>query len=129
MARIAGVNIPNEKRIAIALTYIYGIGFYAAEKILLELKIDKDIRTKDLTEEQVNRLRTAVEKDYRVEGNLRREVMANIKRLKEIRCYRGSRHAKGLPVRGQRTKTNTRTVRGNVRKTMGSGRKPTAQKT
>lgn len=129
MARIAGVNIPREKRIVIALTYIYGLGLTSAETILADLKIDPNIRTKDLPEDKVNELRNVIEKQYKVEGNLRREVMANVKRLKEIRCFRGVRHAKGLPVRGQRTKTNSRTVRGNVRKTMGSGRKPTAQKT
>jgi len=129
MARIAGVNIPNEKRIVIALTYIYGIGLTSAEKILADLKIDPNIRTKDLPEDKVNELRNVIEKQYKVEGNLRREIMANVKRLKEVRCFRGIRLAKGLPVRGQRTKTNSRTVRGNVRKTMGSGRKPTAQKT
>lgn len=129
MARIAGVNLPMNKKINIALTYLYGIGLTLSEKILAKVNIDQNIRTKDLTEEQVNRLRAEVEKDRLVEGALRREIFSNIKRLKEIRCYRGSRHAKGLPVRGQRTKTNNRTVRGNVRKTMGSGRKPAAQKT
>lgn len=129
-ARIAGVSLPNEKRIEIALTYIYGIGVHTANKILTLTKIDPNTRTKDLNSEQVNRLRNTIEKgDYKIEGQLRREVMSNVKRLKEINCYRGSRHAKHLPVRGQRTKTNTRTVRGNVRRTMGSGRKPSAQKT
>ena len=129
MARIAGVNIPNEKRIVIALTYIYGIGLTSAEKILADLKIDPNSRTKDLQEDKVNELRNVIEKQYKVEGTLRRDVLANVKRLKEIRCFRGIRLVKGLPVRGQRTKTNSRTVRGNVRKTMGSGRKSTAQKT
>ncbi len=127
--RIAGVNIPNNKRIEIALTYIYGIGKARSNKILAGLKINPDIRVFDLTEEQVNALRTAVEKGYSVEGDLRREVMSNIKRLKEIKCYRGTRHSKNLPARGQRSKTNSRTVRGNVRKTMGSGRKDSGQKT
>ena len=129
MARIAGVNIPNEKKIVISLTYIYGIGLHTAENILKKLNIDKELRTKDIPEDVINQLRLMIEKDLKVEGNLRRDVMANVKRMKEIKCYRGTRHAKGLPVHGQRTKTNNRTVRGNVRKTMGSGRKPTAQKT
>ncbi|MBI5077634.1 30S ribosomal protein S13 [Candidatus Falkowbacteria bacterium] len=129
MIRISGVTLPDKKKIAISLSYLYGIGLSLAEKILKQLNIDGNIRTKDLTEEQVNRLRAIIEKDYKVEGALRRDVFGNIKRMKEIRCYRGTRHAKGLPCRGQRTKTNNRTVRGNVRKTMGSGRKPAAQKT
>jgi len=128
-ARIAGVNLPQEKRVEIGLTYIFGIGRPMANAILKQVEIDKNIRIKDLDEQQVSRLRDAIEKKYTVEGELKREVMANIKRLKEIGSYRGSRHIKHLPVRGQRTKTNTRTVRGNVRKTMGSGRKSTAQKT
>ena len=128
MIRIAGINIPDNKRIEISLTYIYGIGRTTSQKILDELDIDRNIRTKDLTEGVANKLREAVEKKYRVEGELRHEVKQNIKRLKEIGCYRGSRHQKNLPSRGQRTKTNTRTVRGNVRKTMGSGR-VTATKT
>jgi small subunit ribosomal protein S13 len=129
-ARIAGVTLPNEKRIEIALGYIYGIGLSLSRKILKETKIDLNKRTKDLTAEEVNRLRQAIDKSgIKIEGELRREVLANIKRLKEIGSYRGMRHAKHLPVRGQRTKTNTRTVRGNVRKTMGSGRKMAAQKT
>lgn len=127
--RIAGVTIPNEKRVEIALTYIYGIGRKKANEILNVARVNSDIRVKNLTEEQANKLREIVEKQYRVEGDLRREVMGNIKRLKEIGSYRGSRHAKGLPARGQRTKTNTRTVRGNVRKTATSGRKQSAQKT
>lgn len=129
MARIAGINIPNEKRIEIGLTYLFGIGLTLSKKILAELKINPDARVKNLTEEEVNKLRQKIEKEYRVEGDLRREIAGNIKRLKEIGCYRGSRHAKNLPVRGQHTRRNTRTVRGNVRKTVGSGRKPTAQKT
>ncbi len=120
--RIAGVNIPNEKRIEIALTYIHGIGQTRSAKILAEAKVDKDIRVKDLKDEEANRLREIVEKKYTVEGDLRREVQTNIKRLREINCYRGSRHTKHLPVRGQRTKTNSRTVRGNKRVTMGSGK-------
>ncbi|EKE10797.1 MAG: 30S ribosomal protein S13 [uncultured bacterium] len=122
MLRIAGVNIPDEKRIEISLTYIYGIGPSLASKILDEVGVSKQVRTKDLTEEQGNKIREHVEKSLRVEGELKHEVRTNIKRLKEVGCYRGARHQKGLPVRGQRTKTNNRTVRGNVRRTMGSGR-------
>jgi small subunit ribosomal protein S13 len=128
-ARIAGVTLPNNKRIEIALTYIFGVGLTSANKILVLTHIDKNKRTQDLTEEEVNKLREIIEKDYKVEGELKRELLMNIKRLKEIGSYRGHRHAKGLPVRGQRTKTNSRTVRGNVRRTMGSGRKPSAEKT
>jgi small subunit ribosomal protein S13 len=129
MARIAGVTIPVEKRVEIALTYIYGIGLTTSQKILSQLKINPDTRVKNLSETEVNNLRRIIEDTHKVEGDLRREVLSNIKRLKEINSYRGSRHAKHLPARGQRTKTNTRTVRGNVRKTMGSGRKAAAQKT
>ena len=129
MARISGVNIPLNKRIVIALTYIYGIGKTLSEKILKELKINPDTRTKDLTEDDVDKLRLVVEKQYVIEGELRRQITANIRRLKEIGAYRGTRHARGLPARGQRTKTNPRTVRGNKRVTMGSGRKPAGQKT
>ena len=129
MARIAGVNLPNEKRIEIGLTYLFGIGLSQSKKILKELAIDPNIRVKNLTEEQTNALRQKIEKEYRVEGDLKREILSNIKRLKEIGSYRGSRHAKGLPVRGQHTRRNTRTVRGNVRRSVGSGRKPAAQKT
>jgi small subunit ribosomal protein S13 len=129
MARIAGVNIPNEKRIEAALPYIYGIGLPLAKKILAETKINPDTRTKDLTEAELNRLRDFIEKSYKVEGELRQQILLNIKRLKEISAYRGIRHIRGLPVRGQRTKTNSRTRRGNVRKTAGSGRKGSAEKT
>lgn len=122
MLRIAGVNIPDNKRIEISLTYIYGIGRNVAVDILAELKIDKNKRVKDLTEAEQNSIRGFVEKKVKVEGDLKLEVRDNIKRLKEVGCYRGTRHQKGLPVRGQRTKTNNRTVRGNVRRTMGSGR-------
>ncbi|MCX6792953.1 MAG: 30S ribosomal protein S13 [Candidatus Falkowbacteria bacterium] len=127
--RIAGVMIPNEKRVEIALTYVYGIGRVTSNKVLAAAKIDKNTRVKDLKEEDVNRLRVLIEKDMKVEGDLRREVSANIKRLKDIGSYRGSRHTKHLPVRGQRTKTNNRTVRGNVRRTATSGKKMSAQKT
>lgn len=129
MARIAGINIPDEKRIEISLTYIFGVGRATSVKILSSLGINKDVRTKDLTAEEVNNLKEEIEKKYRVEGELKHQVKMNIKRLKEIGCYRGLRHQKGLPSRGQRTKTNTRTVRGNVRRTMGSGRKSTSEKT
>ncbi len=129
MVRIAGINIPDNKRIEIALTYVYGIGLSTSQRILKELKIDAETRTKDLSADEANRLRDMIEKKCRVEGELRHVVKQNIKRLKEINCYRGTRHQKGLPVRGQRTKTNTRTVRGNVRKTMGSGRKKASEKT
>jgi small subunit ribosomal protein S13 len=120
--RIAGVNIPNEKRIEIALTYVHGIGRTRSNKVLSEAKVNKDTRVKDLKDDEINRLREIVEKKYTVEGDLRREVASNIKRLREISCYRGLRHLKHLPVRGQRTKTNSRTVRGNKRVTMGSGK-------
>jgi small subunit ribosomal protein S13 len=129
MVRIAGVNIPDDKRIEVALTYIHGIGHSTAVKILNSLSIDQNTRAKNLTPEEANKLREEIEKKYRVEGELKHEVKINIKRLKEIGSYRGVRHQKGLPVRGQRTKTNSRTVRGNVRRTMGSGRKPSAEKT
>jgi small subunit ribosomal protein S13 len=129
MIRIAGINIPDNKRIEVALTYIYGIGLSTSQKILKELDINVDARTKDLSAEEANHLREAIEKKHRVEGELRHIVKSNIKRLKEVGCYRGTRHQKGLPVRGQRTKTNTRTVRGNTRKTMGSGRKKSSDKT
>lgn len=129
MPRIAGVNIPENKRIEIALTYIYGIGRTLSNQILNNAGISPDVRAGKLSASEVNRLREEVEKKYRIEGELKREVMMNIKRLKDITCYRGSRHAKGLPVRGQRTRTNTRTVRGNVRRTTGSGRKPAGERT
>ena len=122
MLRIAGVYIPDENRIEISLTYIYGIGPSTAAKILDELDISKLTRTKNLTEDEKNKIREYVEKKIRVEGELKHAVRTNVKRLKEIGAYRGIRHIKGLPTRGQRTKTNNRTIRGNVRKTMGSGR-------
>jgi len=129
MARIAGVNLPNEKRIEASLPYIYGVGLPMARKILAVTGIDPNKRTKDLSESEVNKLREFIEKNYKVEGQLRQQIMLNIKRLKEIGSYRGLRHIKGLPVRGQRTKTNSRTRHGNVRKTAGSGRKKSADKT
>ena len=129
MPRIAGVNIPENKRIEIALTYIYGIGRSLSAEILNIAKIDINKRSQNLTSEEVNILKDIIEKNHKIEGDLRRQIMINIKRLKDIGSFRGSRHTKGLPTRGQRTKTNNRTVRGNVRKTMGSGRKPTAAPT
>ena len=122
MIRIAGVNIPDEKRIEISLTYIHGVGRSTASRILDDLGISRDKKAKELSDLEQNKIRDYVEKRVRVEGELKHQVRSNIKRLKEIGCYRGTRHQKGLPTRGQRTKTNTRTVRGNVRKTMGSGR-------
>ena len=112
MARIAGIDLPREKRIEIGLTYIYGIGRKSAEDILKKANIDPDIRVKDLTDEQEAILRDVIDKNYTIEGDLRREVAMNIKRLTEIGCYRGVRHRRGLPVRGQRTKTNARTRKG-----------------
>jgi len=126
MPRIAGVNIPENKRIEISLTYIYGIGNPLSKRILEELKIDINKKASELSPKEVNDLKELIEKNYKIEGDLRRQIMINIKRLKDVGSWRGSRHSKGLPVRGQRTKTNNRTVRGNVRKTMGSGRKPAA---
>lgn len=111
MARIVGVDIPNDKRVVIALTYVYGIGLPTAKKILTTAKIDEDIRVKNLTEDQLTAIRTGVAQ-FKVEGDLRREVALNIKRLQEIGCYRGLRHRKGLPVHGQRTRTNARTRKG-----------------
>ena len=112
MARIAGVDIPNNKRVEIALTYIYGIGRKSSNDILAKTGIDPDKRAKDLTEEEIAKLRDVIENSYTVEGDLRREVGLNIKNMIEINCYRGIRHRKGLPVRGQRTKTNARTRKG-----------------
>ena len=112
MARIAGVDIPNNKRVEIALTYIYGIGRKSANDILVATGINPDTRAKDLTEDEVAKLRDEIERSYTVEGDLRRDVAMNIKRMVEINCYRGIRHRKGLPVRGQRTKTNARTRKG-----------------
>lgn len=124
MPRIAGVNIPQDKQIAISLTYIYGIGRSLAAKILRDCEINPTKKAKDLTEKELSKLREVIESNYKVEGELRQEILRNIKRLKEIKCWRGIRHIKGLPVRGQKTRKNSRTIRGNVRKTVGSGRKP-----
>lgn len=128
MARIAGVTIPREKRVVIALTYIYGIGLARSKSILKKSGIAEDIRVNALTDDQVTAIRALVEKTYRVEGELRRDVLSNIKRLKDVGAYRGTRHTKSLPARGQRTKTNSRTVRGNKRKTAGSGKRTVAKK-
>ena len=121
--RLIGINIPDNKRIEVALTYVYGIGCSLANDILKTAKIDFNKRAKDLTPEEINRLKQEIEKNYKIEGELRQSIKQNIVRLKEIQCYRGSRHSKKLPMRGQRTKTNSRTVRGNVRKTVGSGKR------
>jgi small subunit ribosomal protein S13 len=124
MARISGIDIPREKRVEVALTYIYGIGLPTAQKILVSANVNPDTRVRDLTEEQVNRLREIIDRRHKVEGDLRREVALNIKRLIEIGSYRGSRHRRNLPVRGQRTKTNARQRRG-PKKTVGVRRKAT----
>ena len=123
MPRIIGVNIPDDKQILYALTYIYGIGRSLSKKILEDAKIDPSKRARDLSPKELDLLKNIVEKQYKIEGELKREIMMNIRRLKEIGSWRGSRHQKGLPARGQRTKCNARTVRGNVRRTVGSGRK------
>lgn len=122
MARISGIDIPREKRVEVALTYIYGIGLPTSQKILAQANVNPDTRVRDLTEEQVNRLREIVDRRYTVEGDLRREVAMNIKRLTEIGSYRGLRHRRNLPVRGQRTKTNARQRRG-PKRTVGVRRK------
>ena len=122
MARIAGIDIPREKRVEVALTYIYGIGLPTAQKILVQTSVNADTRVRDLTEDQINRLREVVDRRYKVEGDLRREVALNVKRLQEIGSYRGLRHRRNLPVRGQRTKTNARQRRG-PKKTVGVRRK------
>jgi len=120
--RISGITIPNEKRLAYALLALYGIGLSRAKHICTEAKVKETLKVSELTADQENDIRRVVE-SYKLEGDLKREIAGNIKRLKDIGAYRGSRHAKKLPARGQRTKTNSRTIRGNVRKTMGSGRR------
>ncbi len=120
--RILGITVPNEKRLEIGLTCLFGIGISKARKILDQVGIDYGKQAKDLTLDEENKIRVVIEKIL-IEGNLKREISANIKRLKDIKCYRGIRHIKRLPVRGQRTKTNSRTIRGNVRKTMASGKR------
>ena len=129
MPRVAGVDIPNDKPTVIALQYIYGIGPKYAGDICGKVGIEPTVRAKELTEEQLSKIASILDSDYIIEGTLRRQVQQNIARLRDITCYRGLRHRRGLPVHGQRTKTNSRTVRGNTRKTMGSGRKPSGQKT
>ncbi|MBI4049331.1 MAG: 30S ribosomal protein S13 [Candidatus Doudnabacteria bacterium] len=129
LVRIAGVTLPQQKRIEAALPYIYGVGWPASKRILNAVKVDPNKRTSELSEAEVARIREFIEKNFVVEGALRQQVTSNIKLKKEIGSYQGLRHIKGLPVRGQRTKTNSRTRRGNVRKTAGSGRRPSAEKT
>lgn len=129
MARIAGVNIPDNKRIVIALTYIYGIGPTRSRSVLSELKIDENRKPSQLKAEELNKIKDVIEKKYHIEGELRREIMMSIRRLHDIGSWRGGRHAKRLPVRGQKTRTNTRTSRGNVRKTVTSGKKAAASPT
>jgi small subunit ribosomal protein S13 len=128
MARIAGVNIPDNKRVVISLTYILGIGNTTSAKILKQLKIDPNIRVKDLAAADIETIKGAIEKDYKVEGDLRSEIASHIRRLKDIASYRGTRHTKKLPLRGQRTRTNARTKRGK-KVTVGSGRKKSSEKT
>ena len=123
MARIVGVDLPREKRIEIALTYIYGIGHSRSLEILKQAQVSADTRVRDLTEDEVSRLREAIERNYRVEGDLRREISQNVKRLIEIGCYRGLRHRRNMPVRGQRTRTNARTRRGRRGTTIGIKKK------
>jgi len=127
MARIAGVDLPRDKRVEVALTYIYGIGLKSSQDILKLGEVSPDTRVKDLAEDEIARLREVIDKNYRVEGDLRREVQMNIKRLQEIQCYRGLRHRRNLPVHGQRTRTNARTKRGN-RKTVPGRRRSRAKK-
>lgn len=127
MARIAGVDLPRDKRVEIALTYIYGIGLRSSQDILRQSEVNPDTRVKDLAEDEVARLREVIDRNYQVEGDLRREVQMNIKRLQEIQCYRGLRHRRNLPVRGQRTRTNARTKRG-ARRTVPGRRRARAKK-
>jgi len=127
--RVAGVNIPKEKRLLVALTYIYGIGLTTSKSLLKEAGLGEEIRTKDLKPDEEDKLRNIIEKTIKTEGDLRREVLSNIKRLKEIKSYRGIRHNKNLPCRGQKTKTNCRTVRGNIKRVAIAGKKIVAQKT
>lgn len=127
MARIVGVDVPDQKRVIVALTYIYGIGRTSSQKILKEAGVDESIRVKDLSAEQLGRIRQVIESDYRVEGSLRTEIALSIKRLKDVGCYRGWRHRRGLPVRGQRTRTNARTRKG-PKKTVAGKRKKAGKK-
>ncbi len=128
MARIAGVTIPDNKKISIALTYVFGVGRTHAGDIIASAKVNGDNRTSQLSNEELGRIREILDRDYKVEGDLRRDIAANIKRLKDVGAYRGLRHVKGLPVRGQRTKTNSRTRRGNVRRTATSGKRTVDKK-
>ncbi len=127
--RIVGINIPDNKKIEYSLPYVYGLGLTLSRKILKQVQVDPYKLARDLTPAEINRIREVIEKSYKIEGDLRRDIMTNIKRLRELQSYRGIRHMRGLPVRGQRTKTNSRTRRGNTRKTMGSGRKTAASPT
>lgn len=128
MPRISGINIPDNKKIKYSLSYLYGIGLTSSQVILKSANVSQTKMAKDLTTEEINKIQAILDRNYKVEGDLRREVSENVKRLKEIGAWRGTRHARRLPMHG-RTKTNSRTTRGNVRKTMGSGRKPAGQKT
>jgi small subunit ribosomal protein S13 len=123
MPRIAGINIPDDKQIDIALTYIYGIGQPLSKKILREAQVNPSKKASDLTEAEILKIKKIIDGGYKIEGELRRELLKNIMRLKAIGCWRGIRHKKGLPVRGQKTRKNSRTIRGNIKKTVGSGRK------
>lgn len=127
--RIAGVILPEHKRVEIALTRVYGIGRSLSGKVLAQAGVDPAVKVKDLTEKEANAIRGILERDIPVEGELRREIAEDIRRLKEINCFRGTRHMRRLPVHGQRTRTNSRTVRGNIRKTAGSGRRAASEKT
>ena len=127
MARIVGIDVPDQKRVVVALTYIYGIGRTSSQKILREAGVDESVRVKDLSAEQLGRIRQVIESDYRVEGSLRTEIALSIKRLKDVGCYRGWRHRRGLPVRGQRTRTNARTRKG-PKKTVAGKRKKAGKK-
>lgn len=129
MARIAGVDLPRDKRVEVSLTYIYGIGRTRSNEILERVGIDPDKRVSDLTESEVSGLRQTIDREYQVEGDLRRQVQQNIRRLKDIRCYRGIRHIRGLPVRGQRTRTNARTRKGPKKTVAGQGRRRGLKKT
>jgi small subunit ribosomal protein S13 len=128
MARIAGINLPNEKRVDVGLAYLYGVGRPLAAKILAATQVKPETRVKDLTAAEIDKIQHFIEHNYLIEGNLRRDIGDNIKRLKSILCYRGIRHTKHLPVRGQRTKTNSRTVRGNLRRTVGGTKQAAAKK-
>ncbi|MFH1656902.1 MAG: 30S ribosomal protein S13 [bacterium] len=129
MPRIAGIIIPDQKQIQFALTYIYGIGQSLSRKILKDAQVSPSKKASELTIQEIAKLKEIIEKNYKIEGELKRQVLMNVKRLKDVGSWRGLRHIKGLPVRGQKTRTNTRTVRGNVRKTVGSGRKQAATPT